>query len=97
MTDLNTTLRPTSETVAPSPATPVERPVLITEQQVRFGTAAAVALPPAKPRRWAHAMETVAAAVQGFFAGPTEPVRRHYPKRYGYLENALMAREMDRL
>jgi hypothetical protein len=32
-----------------------------------------------------------------FAASEKPPARRHYPKRYGYLENALMSREMDRL
>ncbi|MGH3678090.1 MAG: hypothetical protein ACRDU5_20615 [Mycobacterium sp.] len=53
-------------------------PALITEQEVLFGTAAAVAVPSAKRNR-------------------PRDVRRHYPKRYSYLEDSLMSREMDRL
>ncbi|MCV7444190.1 hypothetical protein AWB91_09990 [Mycobacterium paraense] len=61
----------------PPAAPPVEATsteVLISTQQVLFGTAAALG---------AHRK--------------TDPQRRHYPKRYGFLENALMAREMERL
>ena len=78
-----------------------EAQVLVTEQQVLFSTAAAVALPPAKTRRWSDAI----AAVRAIFAAgeetPAKPekqrARRHYPKRLGYIETALMSREMDRL
>ncbi len=94
MTDLATTRHTTTETAA-SPAMPSE-PTLITEQHVRFSTAAA-SVAPARTRGWAHAMDSVAGAVRGFFAGPQEPARRQYPKRYAFLENALIAREMDRL
>jgi hypothetical protein len=93
MTDLRTTRRPTIQTVGTSPARQAERPVLVTEQQVRFSTAAAVPLPGVKIRRWARAM----GAVRGFFAAPNEPMHHHHPKRYAFLEDALMAREMGRL
>jgi hypothetical protein len=49
--------------------------VLISTQQVVFGTAAAL----------------------GGRRENAGPPRRHYPKHYGFLENALMAREMERL
>ena len=97
MTDLATTLRPTSQTAAAPVTTPARKPALITEQQVQFSTAAAVALPPTKTRRWSRAMDSVARAIRVHFAGRTEPVRPHYPKRHAYLESALMAREMGRL
>jgi hypothetical protein len=84
MTDLTTTRRPTTQSA------------LITEQQVRFGSAA-VALPRPRTRRWAHAADAIARGMRDFFAGPPAPARRHHPKRYGYIENALMAREMNRL
>jgi hypothetical protein len=71
---------------------------LITEQQVLFSTAAAVALPPARTRRWSDSIRAVSGALRAMFAASEKPrARRHYPKRYGYLENALMSREMDRL
>jgi hypothetical protein len=75
-----------------------ETPALITEQQVLFSTAAAVALPPAKTRRWSDAIHATASAVGSWLASaakpPTKPV---YPKRHAWLENASMSREMDRL
>jgi hypothetical protein len=101
MTDL-TTIRPTSETVvdaSPTPApvtTPTQEPVLITEQQVLFSTAA-VALPPAKTRRWTDTIGSVAAAVGAWFVEAANPPRPRYTKRYDFLEHARMSREMDRL
>jgi hypothetical protein len=75
-----------------------ETPALITEQQVLFSTAAAVALPPAKTRQWSDAIHATASAVGSWLASaakpPTKPV---YPKRHAWLENASMSREMDRL
>jgi hypothetical protein len=100
MIDLTTTLRTTSRTAtasAPAPARTVGEPTLITEQQVMFSTAAAVAPAPGKTRRWTDAFASVAGAVQTFFADSREPAQRHQPKRYAYLENALMGREMQRL
>ena len=75
--------------------TSTETQALITEQQVLFGTAA---LPPAKTHRWSDAVRAVTEALRARFAASEKPpARRHYPKRYGYLENGLMSREMYRL
>jgi hypothetical protein len=97
MTDLTTTRRPTSEPAAPTPtpAAVAQQPTLITEQQVMFNTAAAVAIP-AKTHRWTDVFGSFATAVRRA-AGPPEPVRHHHSGRYGFIENALMSREMDRL
>ena len=71
---------------------------LITEQQVLFSTAAAVALPPAKTRWWSHTVHAVRSALRSMFAASEKPpARRHYPKRHVWLDDALMSREMDRL
>ncbi|MBV8788082.1 MAG: hypothetical protein JOZ00_15505 [Mycobacterium sp.] len=68
--------------------------VLISTQQVLLGTAAAVG---ARPRgREGH----LAAAIHHLFANsPDEshPRPRYYPREYGFIENARMAREMGRL
>jgi hypothetical protein len=81
-----------------SQPTSTEARALITEQQVLFSTAAAVALPPAKTHRWSDAVHAVTAALRGVFAASEkQPAKRHYPKRHDWLDNALMAREMDRL
>ena len=68
---------------------------LITEHEVLFSTTAAVALPPAENpslerHRPAPSPERCARCSQP----PKSRLRsRHYPKHYGYLENALMSRK----
>ena len=72
-----------------------ETSALITEEQVMLGSAAALA--PAPSHRWSDAAHEVAAAVRAMFTRPEKPrARRHYPQRFGYLENAAMSRAMDR-
>jgi hypothetical protein len=70
-------------------------PVLITEQEIVFSTAAAVRVRPAETRRG------LIAVLRGIFVNSTanaEKPRRHYPpRRDSYLEHAAMAREMHRL
>jgi hypothetical protein len=65
---------------------------LITEQQVMFASAAALAPAPAKPHFWSRAAHAV-------FTRPEKKPRppKHYPQRYAYLEHSAMSREMDRL
>jgi hypothetical protein len=73
----------------------VHPPVLITEQEVAFSTAAAVALPRTK-----RTYEVIAAVRAMFRSSAVEerPVPRHYPpRRSAFLEEAAMAREMRRL
>jgi hypothetical protein len=74
-------------------------PVLITEQEVALGTAAALRTRPSTRRRWIEAIRGLLAAVEHAIVAPTDdrPPRRDYPKRYAFLENACMSREMDRL
>ena len=68
------------------------RPFLISEQEVRFSTAAAVPLRPAKiTHRLIEAIRVASAALR------PPPARRHHPQRFPSLERALMAREMYRL
>jgi hypothetical protein len=94
MTDIATTY--TSPTASATIST--ETLTLITEQQVLFSTAAAVALPPAKTRRWLDAVQALDTAIHTMFAASEKPpAQRHYPKRHVWLENATMSREMDRL
>ena len=79
---------------------PARTPVLITEQEVAFSTSAAVSLPRTKStRQLTAAVRVVAGALRRVFLAPaTSPrPRRHFPPRYSYLENAIMAREMHRL
>lgn len=98
MTELSTTSRPTTTQTTPSatrsaPVVAAPEPTLITEQQVRFSTAAALSQTPASHRHWASAFD----AVRGLLHSHHEPVHRHYPQRFAYLESALMSREFDRL
>lgn len=102
MSDSTTTARPspqpaTRPAAEPTPAPAINEPTLITEQQVLFATAAAAAVPQAQPRRWAASIGSVVAAVRSLVDGSRRPARPVYPARRGYLENALMAREMDRV
>lgn len=90
-----TTLPQNEETTAVE-TVELRTPTLITEQEVRFSTAVALAPSIRRPSRGAR----VVAAIRRTFALSPEasrPTRRHYPRRYTYLEDALMSREMDRL
>ncbi|WP_428342403.1 hypothetical protein [Mycobacterium sp.] len=67
-------------------------PVLITEQEVLFGTSAATSPRRASlPHRFIGAVRTAATSLR------LPPPRPHYPTDLGYLERSRMAREMDRL
>jgi hypothetical protein len=76
-------------------------PVLVTEQQVLFATAAAVPLQPAKTgRRIVEALRAFGASAKAAFLRAGNDARfksRHYPPRHDYLEDSRMAREMLRL
>lgn len=61
-------------------------PILITEKEVVFDTAAAV---PARPTKKRGSREATGAVL-------AQP-RQHYPRRYVFLENSCIAREMHRL
>ena len=68
--------------------------VLITEQEVLFGTAVAVSAPRRKVSRRIAALMGSMVAISDH---RSRPRRRDYPKRYEFLERAAMAREMGRL
>ena len=79
---------------AHSPADAASAEVLITSQQVLFSTAAAAGV------RRENTGGGLFAAARRMFATSTRtprPRSQHYPQRYAYLENAAMARAMDRL
>jgi hypothetical protein len=74
-------------------------PILITEQEVVFSTAAAVRARPTM-RRCTEAISLVVRTIHQTFATSApdaRPARRDYPKHYLFLERACLAREMDRL
>jgi hypothetical protein len=77
-------------------------PTLITEQQVAFATAAAAVAPAPSPtvHWWAtpiHAVHAAASSILRTSRAEAQRPRSDYPRHYAYLENARMAREMDRL
>jgi hypothetical protein len=78
-----------------APAKAVEQPTdtaLITERQVLFASAAALAPAPAAHR---GAVGEYASAVRAMFTHQAK--RKHYPQRFNYLESSAMSREMGRL
>jgi hypothetical protein len=82
------------------PQVRVSAPVLFTEQEVAFSTAAALSVRPAKTGRWSVATAGVLTAMHRTVLTLTpdrRAPRRHYSRRYEFLENAAMAREMERL
>ena len=94
----NTTDPVDEGTPQPSPAAPAvevsSTDVLISTQQVVFGTAAAEGI------RRENIGTRFLAMMRRTFATSTDASRprpRYQPRRYAYLEDALMAREMDRL
>jgi hypothetical protein len=75
-------------------------PVLITEQEVALGTAAALRPQPATRRRWSEAIHALVAAVHRALARAPQDARRphrDYARHYAFLEDACMARAMERL
>jgi hypothetical protein len=103
MLDSPTGLAGTTDPVdEPMPQSPSAAPsvevssteVLITPQEVLFSTAAAVGV------RRENIGARLVAMMRRIFATSTDASRprpQYEPKRYGFLEDALMAREMDRL
>jgi len=96
MTDLRLSIEETQDAITGTQPTVSkdnlsQAPVLISEQEVMLGTAAAV-----RPRysqitrRMISALHVVGAALQ-------PPPRPRYTRRAYYLERAAMSREMDRL
>ena len=87
------------QTTQSAPVEPVEQATetaaLITEQQVMFASAAALApapaIAPAKHHRFVSAIHAM------LTWEPKPRARKDYPQRFAYLENSAMSREMDRL
>jgi hypothetical protein len=98
-TGLTSTTDPVDEPKrqAPLPAPSAEASsteALITAQQVLFSTAAAVGV------HRDNVGARIVAVMRRMFATSTNasrPRRQDYPKRYGFLEDACMARAMERL
>lgn len=90
---------------APAPApqafeTVSAPPILITEQEVALGSAAALGVRPKQVPWWNRVNLAVSAAARPSSAVASAKPRqkpRDVPRHYDFLEDALMAREMDRL
>ena len=98
MSELELTAEAPQDAVGDAEPVLVEReasqaPALITENEVRLGTAAHVGLPPITiiRRMLISASRVVRVAMR-----PPAP-RSGYSHRYSYIERAAMSREMDRL
>ena len=97
MTDLRLSIEETQDVITGTQPTVSkdnlsDPPVLISEQEVMLGTAAAVRPRSTQmTRRMINALHVVGAALQ------PPPPRSHYARRAAYLERAAMSREMDRL
>jgi len=68
--------------------------VLITTQQVVFSTAAAVG---ARRESIGGRLVAIMRRMLATSTDGSRPRRQYYPRSYGFLEDALMAREMHRL
>jgi hypothetical protein len=103
MTTLDTkagTTNPTPKTQsAPAVEQSTDTAALITEQQVLFASAAALAPAQARPHFWSRAAHAVAAPMHAVFTRPERHPRpqKHYAQRFAYLEHSAMSREMGRL
>ena len=71
-------------------------PVLITEQEMHLSTAAAVTVPSKKTAEQWIALLRPRRLFMHSRADERAAKHRHYPHHYVYLEQALMAREMER-
>jgi len=84
----------------PVPGSLSASPKLISEQELALSTAAALGVQARASRGWLSAIRALAAVPVGMFWASTadshrEP--RYYPRHYRFIENARMAREMQRL
>jgi len=75
---------------------PAEAPILITEQQVTFGTAAALRVPRKKTAGQRIALLRPRRLFTRSMADERAAKHRRYPQHYVFLEQGLMAREMER-
>jgi hypothetical protein len=100
MTAQQEILSPGAPGVEPSTRVGGSATILITEQEVAFSTAAAVPVRPAKTWQRAAPTASVLAALHRMVSRltPEAPApRRYYSNHYDFVEDAAMAREMQRL
>jgi hypothetical protein len=88
---------PTKDAIGTGAVVEGSAPVLITEQQVMFATAA-VQPKHSGPASWLSGITRLFATAKGEKASDGDRRKRHdVARRYSYIENAAMSREMDRL
>jgi hypothetical protein len=97
MSDLNLSIEATQDAITGTRPTVgtndfLQPPVLVTEQEVMFGTTAAV-----RPRSTSIARRMIGALRVVTTPLRLPPPRPHYAVRAWYLESACMSREMGRL
>jgi hypothetical protein len=97
MIDMTATDRPTIQPTLLVPAPSPDGTTLITEEQVLFSTAAAAAARPARVSPWSAAKQSVSGVVSALCVHSRPPAQRYVARRFVYLENAVMGREMYRL
>jgi hypothetical protein len=89
---------PTKDAVGTGAVVEGSAPVLITEQQVMFGSAAVLPKRHSGPASWLSGISRFFATAKDEKASDGDRRKRHdVARRYSYIENAAMAREMDRL
>jgi hypothetical protein len=86
--------RPSVQSVVETAA--AEAPILITEQEVLFSSAAAVSISSKKTAGQRIALLRPRRLFTRSMADERAAKHRHYPQHYVFLEQALMAREMER-
>jgi hypothetical protein len=101
MSELNTAPDTGADALENTQPIPVCTHAVITEQEVKFASAAAV---PVSRHPYAHrlvdAIHSLAVSTREWFrfdGHEHRPVPRRYPRRYSWLERSEMSREMDRL
>jgi hypothetical protein len=94
-TGLASTTEPVHERISQPPSVEVSSTeVLISTQQVVFSTAAAVGV---RRERIGGRFVAIMRRMLTTSTDESGQQRRDYPKHYGFIENALMAREIERL
>lgn len=87
---------PTKDAIGTGAVVEGSAPVLITEQQVIFASAAVLPKRHSGPASWLSGITRLFAKDEKAADGDRRK-RHDVARRYSYIENAAMAREMDRL
>ena len=89
---------PTKDAIGTGAVVEGSAPVLITEQQVMFATAVVQPKRHSSPASWLSGITRLFATAKDEKVSDGERRKRHdVARRYPYIENAAMAREMEHL